>query len=365
MALRQDFEQVFFDNTIPVKVLVQRLSTYKLHWHPQEELIYVARGSICVHIEGETYILREGEMLYIVGDQLHSINKTDDDNLLVAIQFDADFFSMLPAIKSSAFRCSAFLQDQAETPEDFQGLRDAIRHPNLQPAVGIRGGGAPFRLRIAAEAVPGALVAGVVLAARAGHAVLIAVRGQEGQVVIGRRLARFGIQKADVRQARAVCYHQNGVALRPRLHHELPVGVACHIPLRNRRSVVENQEGRGCVHPHRIHAAEIKAVLYGSLCRRRRRISDRPRVNLLPVDPAGAGRLLASAVRGGALYKHFPFVRVRGRGAGRGDLCCIAASVPEYHVERLICRSLVVFPTQVQAHATEGVSVVSHFEFPP
>ncbi len=126
MALRQDFEQVFFDNTIPVKVLVQRLSTYKLHWHPQEELIYVARGSICVHIEGETYILREGEMLYIVGDQLHSINKTDDDNLLVAIQFDADFFSMLPAIKSSAFRCSAFLQDQAETPEDFQGLRDAI-----------------------------------------------------------------------------------------------------------------------------------------------------------------------------------------------------------------------------------------------
>lgn len=126
MALRQNFEQVFFDNTIPVKVLVQRLSTYKLHWHPQPELIYVVRGHVCIHVDGEAHELREGEMFYIVGDQLHSVNKTEDDNLLVAIQFDAEFFGMLPALKSSAFRATAFLQDQAERPEDFQVLRDAI-----------------------------------------------------------------------------------------------------------------------------------------------------------------------------------------------------------------------------------------------
>ena len=126
MALRQNFEQVFFDNTIPVKVLVQRLSTYKLHWHPQPELIYVVRGHVCIHVDGEAHELREGEMFYIIGDQLHSVNKTEDDNLLVAIQFDAEFFGMLPALKSSAFRATAFLQDQAERPEDFQVLRDAI-----------------------------------------------------------------------------------------------------------------------------------------------------------------------------------------------------------------------------------------------
>ncbi len=55
--LKQNFEQVFFESPIPVKVLVQRLRTYKLHWHPQPELISVVKGSVSVHAEGESYFL--------------------------------------------------------------------------------------------------------------------------------------------------------------------------------------------------------------------------------------------------------------------------------------------------------------------
>lgn len=61
-------------------------------------------------------------MIFLSGNELHAVNSTADDNLLIAVQFDSEFFSLLPDLNKCHFQRAKFLEDQKENRELFQQL---------------------------------------------------------------------------------------------------------------------------------------------------------------------------------------------------------------------------------------------------
>ena len=124
--IHSGFEELLFDKDMPVKAMVQRLNRFHLHWHSNPELLYIVKGSVLLHVDGEDFLLREGNMMYINVAEAHSIHSTDEHNLLIALQFDIDFFQVTPNLKTSFFRHVSFFEDQKNGAALCQRLATSI-----------------------------------------------------------------------------------------------------------------------------------------------------------------------------------------------------------------------------------------------
>ena len=51
------------------------------HWHDELEAVFIARGSVIVHIGSETCRLKEGDGCFINAGALHAVEKTDDPSV--------------------------------------------------------------------------------------------------------------------------------------------------------------------------------------------------------------------------------------------------------------------------------------------
>lgn len=123
---RQNFEQILFDDKMPVKAMVQRQGHFKLHWHQHPELLYVVKGTIRIHYNTQSIVLHQGQMMYIASSVIHGVDRMEDENLLIAIQFDTDFFLPLPNLKDMQFQIDLFLKAQNAQPDEFKELRSWI-----------------------------------------------------------------------------------------------------------------------------------------------------------------------------------------------------------------------------------------------
>lgn len=61
-----------------------------LHWHYDCELLYVEKGSIDIFCAGESYLLREGEILFVDSGKVHSMRAAETDTTLIVIVFDRE-----------------------------------------------------------------------------------------------------------------------------------------------------------------------------------------------------------------------------------------------------------------------------------
>lgn len=59
-----------------------------LHWHPDCELLCVEHGKIDVFCEGKKHALSEGQALFIDSEQVHYMNASDPDTVLIVLIFD-------------------------------------------------------------------------------------------------------------------------------------------------------------------------------------------------------------------------------------------------------------------------------------
>ena len=125
--MTQDYEQILLSSGIPVKVIVQQVNHFHLHWHEYSELLYLVKGSINIHVSGETYTVREGQFTLINGTEIHGINRTDEGNLIIVVQFDERFFHLVPDLKGLQFRRSLFVQDQEKTPYLFDHITNLLK----------------------------------------------------------------------------------------------------------------------------------------------------------------------------------------------------------------------------------------------
>lgn len=64
----------------------------KLHWHPEVELIYVVSGVLTVMVSEEKYFVKQGEVLFINPEELHSYSSQGELVEYHAAVFDVSLF---------------------------------------------------------------------------------------------------------------------------------------------------------------------------------------------------------------------------------------------------------------------------------
>lgn len=58
------------------------------HWHSDNEIVYVNKGSLEVMIEGNKYTLNKGDSLFINSKKIHNMDATKENTLISIIIFD-------------------------------------------------------------------------------------------------------------------------------------------------------------------------------------------------------------------------------------------------------------------------------------
>lgn len=101
-------ELVRFDEGLNAKIFVHSVLDVIAHWHHEIELLMVLQGSVEIRRENQISVLQQDDVFLINRNELHSIKATEDDNILLAIQFSPDLMAVsYPELKTISFECSS------------------------------------------------------------------------------------------------------------------------------------------------------------------------------------------------------------------------------------------------------------------
>lgn len=97
---------------LPINVFTKRVEKEYFHFHDDLEIILVLRGSIDIKIGYLTSRKTKGDLIIIDSEDLHSIYKTDEDNLLLFVHIDLHHYKQqYPYIDFMIFACESFVSD--------------------------------------------------------------------------------------------------------------------------------------------------------------------------------------------------------------------------------------------------------------
>lgn len=107
------YEFVKKDIGIPIKVNINSINNYNMHWHRDTEIILVIKGSINLYINDKSYYLKEDDLILINGSEPHGIAKTTEDNIIISLKLDMiyhdRYFKDFSKLK---FECKSFLSEE-------------------------------------------------------------------------------------------------------------------------------------------------------------------------------------------------------------------------------------------------------------
>lgn len=121
--MERDFEKMPFEDDFPVRIYVERLDGFRLHWQYDPELLLVVKGSMIIQHENIRWSLRTRQMTLLDGSQHYMLDCVDQESLFLGLQFNADFFQQIPDARSARFRHEAFAEAQAHDSIELDELR--------------------------------------------------------------------------------------------------------------------------------------------------------------------------------------------------------------------------------------------------
>ncbi len=108
-------ELVRLDEGLKAKIYVHSVMEVTAHWHHEIELMMVLKGSIELRRNNQVFNLAQDDVLLINHNELHSIKATDENNILLAIQFSPDLMNnCYPKLKNIIFHCNSAQYSDAE-----------------------------------------------------------------------------------------------------------------------------------------------------------------------------------------------------------------------------------------------------------
>ena len=105
------FEYTFIDNDFPVRIFLQNINHFKLHWHNHIEILYVLDGSIRITTNGINFKLDKGHICFINSGVIHSTNRGDEDNLILIIHITDSKKSVFYNFKDMKFNHETYLDN--------------------------------------------------------------------------------------------------------------------------------------------------------------------------------------------------------------------------------------------------------------
>lgn len=118
------YEIVKSQEGLPIKAFIHSINGFEMHWHNELEILFVLQGSVNIRVGNERFLLKENDLMLVNMNELHNINKTSEDNVLLALQINPKyFFAYYPKLRKMAFECKSFLYGR-----DEQKKYDTIRN---------------------------------------------------------------------------------------------------------------------------------------------------------------------------------------------------------------------------------------------
>lgn len=119
-------EYIEYMKDLPIKLYLANIIEYPLHWKDSIEILFVLKGTINVGIETEIYTLKEKEIEIINANEIYSIKSDDEDNLVLILNIDPNFFERYYDDAKEIFFYTNSLDDNIQEGEKYYVLRRYI-----------------------------------------------------------------------------------------------------------------------------------------------------------------------------------------------------------------------------------------------
>ena len=86
-------EKIVYKDELPINVVTANITEYPIHFHDDMEVVYVLDGSVILRNGYYTYTLKQGDVFILNDREMHSFQRTDEDNLVMMFQMDLTYFS--------------------------------------------------------------------------------------------------------------------------------------------------------------------------------------------------------------------------------------------------------------------------------
>lgn len=119
------FENNHFANSYVYDISISHVPAYfGLHWHHYIEIVLAQDDGIIYEVNGETFPLKPGDLLFIWPGELHAVSTINREHRLIMLQLDADFLEKRVDFQSVAY---LFLSDPSSKSEQLPGNRKTPR----------------------------------------------------------------------------------------------------------------------------------------------------------------------------------------------------------------------------------------------
>lgn len=98
------FENNHFANSYVYDISISHVPAYfGLHWHHYIEIVLAQDDGIIYEVNGETFPLKPGDLLFIWPGELHAVSTINREHRLIMLQLDADFLEKRVDFQSVAY----------------------------------------------------------------------------------------------------------------------------------------------------------------------------------------------------------------------------------------------------------------------
>ena len=143
------YELINHQDKLGILCFVVSINHRLTHFHNEIEILYMLEGSVLIERRGQTIRLEKGEIFLIERNVAHSLKHTDEENLILTIQFDVGFCSMFYP-RLSRLRFSDFLLTSKDG-HAYQEIKQSLFH--IVRCHKSRTEGYPFRIMMALNAI--------------------------------------------------------------------------------------------------------------------------------------------------------------------------------------------------------------------
>ncbi|MBT2721145.1 AraC family transcriptional regulator [Bacillus sp. ISL-46] len=139
--MKYPYESVVINKEIPMFLLMNSVKYVAMHWHDRIEILFVLRGQIHVYVGREEYFLHESDLLLINSNEVHGVESSEDNKLLV-LQIPISFINKwYKDIEKETFICQSFQHEE-------QASFNIIRSLMAQLMIILRTQGKGFEIKI-------------------------------------------------------------------------------------------------------------------------------------------------------------------------------------------------------------------------
>ena len=121
------YEMVDF-NQQPINLYVTELTYCEPHWHEAAELIIVLSGSFEVLLRNRSLRLKAGGMVFVQGDDLHTVHPREDRSVLLGVQFSPALHMVCGAGRQPSMVLEELRPQEPAHRDLFAAVADLARH---------------------------------------------------------------------------------------------------------------------------------------------------------------------------------------------------------------------------------------------